>query len=341
MRMPSLEDLPVPPKGRSGWPWTEAPPSVEWPDAPKVCVVVPSYNQVEWLECALRSILLQGYPALECHVMDGGSTDGSLEIIEKYAPWLDHCQSQSDEGQCAVVNSVLMKSDADLGTWMNSDDYFAPGGIAILVQLRERKPGHILWCGSAREIDVEDREIRIYEPRMGATEQLARWYNEFGFHQPASVFDIRVFQQLGGLDESLKCCLDVELWLRMSRVGTFASCTDLICTVRNNPRSKTFTMMDLQAVEMIAVYHRMGLEDAARWRLDRFAEWVQTDTVNHIVERVKPDDVLSQYRYYSLLLNLRRRVLTRLGLDNGGRRNSAPSSGITNAFRRVRKVATK
>lgn len=315
MRKLVLEDLPAPPEGLLGWPWTEASPPVELVDPPKVCVVIPSYNQAEWLECSLRSILLQGYPALECYVMDGASTDGSVRIIEKYAPWLDYWQSMPDGGQCAAINAVLMKSDAVLGTWMNADDYFAPGGIANLVELREREPENILWCGAAREIDIEDRPVRIYEPRLGTTEQLARWYSEFGFHQPAAIFDVRSFQQLGGLDESLKCCLDVELWLRMSQVGSFTSCRDLVATVRNNPRSKTFTMMDLQVVEMIAVYHRMGLEDAARWRLERYADFVEADTVNNIVDKSIPYRVLAQYRCGSLLHDLWRRLLVRMGVN--------------------------
>lgn len=106
--MPTITDLPPPPPGRHGWPWTVATPPAApvmannrpWP---RITIVTPSYQQAQYLEEAIRSVLLQGYPNLEYIVMDGGSRDGSVEIIQRYAPWLSYWQSQPDGGQSAAL----------------------------------------------------------------------------------------------------------------------------------------------------------------------------------------------------------------------------------------------
>src|SRR6476620_5462323 len=127
MRCPDLQELPPPPPGKTGWPWTEA--SASLPDArpdgipwPRISIVTPSFNQAQFLEATLRSVLLQGYPDLEYFVLDGKSNDGSVEIIKKYAPWLAYWVSERDGGQSAAINRGLTMSSGLLTTWINSDD---------------------------------------------------------------------------------------------------------------------------------------------------------------------------------------------------------------------------
>jgi glycosyltransferase involved in cell wall biosynthesis len=126
MSCPKLSELP-PPAGRTGWPWTEAseplPPSM--PDGrpwPCVTVITPSFNQAGFIEATLRSVLLQGYPNLEYLVLDGGSTDGSVEIIERYSPWIDFWTSEPDGGQSAAINRGLRMGTGEFAAWINSDD---------------------------------------------------------------------------------------------------------------------------------------------------------------------------------------------------------------------------
>ena len=103
MRCPRLTELPLPPSGKTGWPWTEA--GAELPDRmpdgrpwPRLSIVTPSLNQGGFLEAAIRSVLLQGYPDVEYVVIDGGSSDGSVEVIERYEKWLSDWCSEPDTG---------------------------------------------------------------------------------------------------------------------------------------------------------------------------------------------------------------------------------------------------
>src|ERR1043166_2255932 len=115
VRCPRLKDLPDPLPNKAGWPWTEEsnPPNNGTPVGPEwpcVTLVTPSFNQGEFIEETIRSVLLQGYPNLEYLVLDGGSTDNSVEIIKKYSPWLSYWVSETDAGQSDAVNRGLKRA---------------------------------------------------------------------------------------------------------------------------------------------------------------------------------------------------------------------------------------
>src|SRR5437868_3021326 len=131
---PRLRDLPPPPAGKTGWPWTQESPSVppltavgkSWP---KISIVTPNYNYGAWLEETIRSVLLQGYPNLEYIVIDGASQDNSVAVIEKYAPYLDYWVSERDKGQTNAINKGFARSTGEIMGWLNSDDLLLPNAL--------------------------------------------------------------------------------------------------------------------------------------------------------------------------------------------------------------------
>ncbi len=127
-------ELPPPMPACSGWPWHTRAQALPGRTAggnawPELVIVTPSYNQGAYLEATIRSVLLQGYPNLSYYVMDGGSTDGSLDIIRKYEQWLSGWVSEDDGGQYAAVNNGFKHTDVGLMGWINSDDMYCPGAL--------------------------------------------------------------------------------------------------------------------------------------------------------------------------------------------------------------------
>lgn len=127
------------------WPWsTEVDTAVYAPDLywPKISIVTPSFNQAEYLEETLRSVLLQNYPNLEYIVIDGGSTDGSAAILERYSPWLRLAISESDRGQAHAINKGMARATGEIRAYLNSDDLYSPGAFVALVRAwRRLEPG--------------------------------------------------------------------------------------------------------------------------------------------------------------------------------------------------------
>ncbi len=126
-------------KNKLGWPWTEATPPLPptMPDGspwPKISIVTPSFNQGQYIEETIRSVLLQGYPNLEYIIIDGGSTDGSVEIIKKYEPWLTYWVSEPDRGQSHAINKGWKKATGEIIAYLNSDDVYYPQSFKAVAE---------------------------------------------------------------------------------------------------------------------------------------------------------------------------------------------------------------
>ena len=130
MSLLSLKDLPPPPEGTHGFPWTKGtPPQYNEQNWPKITIITPSFNQGQYIEQTIRSVLLQSYTNLEYIVIDGGSTDNTIEIIEKYSDFITYWVSEKDNGQSHAINKGLKQATGDVFNWLNSDDYYLPNAL--------------------------------------------------------------------------------------------------------------------------------------------------------------------------------------------------------------------
>ncbi len=237
---PRLDTLPPPPPGRTGWPWTEAPAPLPptMPDGrpwPRVSIVTPSFNQGPYLEETLRSVLLQGYPNLEYVVMDGGSTDGSVAIIERYAPWLAHWQSEPDGGQAAAINAGLARSTGKIFQFINSDDVLLPGAMA---EVATQLSGSVLAvAGGVVDFGIGPESVFTNHP-LSAVAIVERSRQ---FHQPGIWFDRQAIVELGGYDASYDYVFDKKLMLQFIDVypDRIAYSKKILVRFRLHPDSKT------------------------------------------------------------------------------------------------------
>ena len=145
------EIIPLSPIDKTGWPWNEETDpsvydsSIQWP---RITIVTPTYNQGQFIEETIRSILLQNYPNLEYIIMDGGSTDDTVEIIKKYEPWISYWVSEKDKGQSDAINKGSARATGEIFNWINSDDCLTKGALK-LVAGRFLDPDTLSLCGYA------------------------------------------------------------------------------------------------------------------------------------------------------------------------------------------------
>ncbi len=272
-----LDALPAPPAGRTGWPWTEAGPRLApaMPDGepwPRITIVTPSYNQAAFLEATLRSVILQGYPSLQFIVMDGGSPDASPEIIARYDRWIDFWASERDEGQPDAINKGFARADGEILAWLNSDDLFLPGALEHIALLSRERPEAVAWVGRCYRIDEDDRITDTIAPRGLDEDTLADWGYEGFFYQPSCFFTAEGWRKTGPMDLRLEYGFDVDLWIKLAKIGPFVATDEVLSAALFHPMAKSGQGRMGQHVDTNAlqVYH--GHLDAAIKRLDNLVE---------------------------------------------------------------------
>lgn len=178
----------------------------------KISVIIPSFNQGCFLEEALQSVLSQNYANTEILVMDGGSTDNSLNVIKRYETSLAYWQSKKDNGQSDAINQGIQKATGDIVTWLNSDDVFMPGTLYAVARYAEQYPTIQWFLGNVLWLDKEGYIIRV-----GKVERESRFWNQrhlFSNGGPSAFLRKSRLVEIGMLREDFHYMMDTELWHR-------------------------------------------------------------------------------------------------------------------------------
>jgi glycosyltransferase involved in cell wall biosynthesis len=180
---------------------------------PLVSIVTPSYNMAEFLEEAIQSVLSQDYPNIDYIVMDGGSTDGTLDILSKYEGRLRY-RSQQDRGQTDAINNGFLLSSGPIFAFLCADDALLPGAVSTAVRHLLANPGYAGVYGEGYLIDGEGTRLFRYPTREFDIELFKA---DCPICQPAVFLWRDVFADVGMLDVTLQCGLDYDLWIRMAK----------------------------------------------------------------------------------------------------------------------------
>jgi GT2 family glycosyltransferase len=203
--------------------------------------VTPSYNQAAYLEQTLTSVLEQDYPHLEYLVIDGASTDGSVEIIKKYAEKLTFWLSEKDSGQAEAINKGLARAQGDILAWLNSDDYYLPGAVSGAVRVFEESPDVALVYGNMLAVDEHGEMINILTYEQLSLEDLL-CFQIIG--QPAVFFRRAALEKAGELDATYHFLLDHHLWLRIALQGRILHVDETWAAARYHAEAKNRAKAD-------------------------------------------------------------------------------------------------
>ena len=202
---------------------------------PLVSIVTPSYNQADFLETTIRSVLEQDYPYVEYFVMDGASSDGSVDIIHNYAGRLSGWVSEKDRGQGDAINKGLARAHGEIVAWLNSDDYYLPKAVSSAVEIFEQHPEAAMVYGDMLAVDQDGQTLNVLRYSQYSLEDLL-CFQIIG--QPAVFFRREAYEQAGGLDVQFHYMLDHLLWIRMAQESNIVYVPQTWAAARFHPQAK-------------------------------------------------------------------------------------------------------
>ena len=270
---------------------------------PKITIVTPNLNQGKYIEETIKSVLQQNYPNLEYIIMDGGSTDESLKIIENYSGELYHWESNRDRGQAHAINKGFKIANGDIVSWLNSDDKLYEGALFCVAEYFTTHPQKHLIHGSGLYFDNKGR---YWYPNKNYRDIEARYITHFAFDlQPSVFFKRKIFDNIGFLDEGFNLQFDTEFFVRIALNYDILGIDEKLSLFRQHTdRKSNIEYPKLQyPYEFVCLYSRTlkSLKAIGVYKiLDRYIEIAQSlglfinDDVNYRVENMFDDELLER-----------------------------------------------
>jgi len=219
-----------------------------------VTIITPSYNQAAYLEQTIQSVLNQDYPSVEFIIVDGGSTDGSVDIIREYQDRLAWWVSEPDEGQADAINKGLARASGDIVGWLNSDDYYQPGAIKDAAAMLVSQPALGMVFGDAITVDQEGNTLNELEFGAWGLKELMAFRI---ICQPSVFMRNSVLKQAGGLDKSYHYLLDHQLWIRIAQQAPIHHVPNCLAAARYHSGAKNVAEAGDFGREVLRIYEWM------------------------------------------------------------------------------------
>lgn len=223
---------------------------------PKVSIITPSFNQGQFLEASIRSVLEQDYPNLEYIIVDGGSKDESVEIIKKYQDRLAWWVSEKDKGHADALNKGFSHATGEILAWLNSDDIYFPNAVSEAVAILTSRPEVGMVYGDADLIDDSGKTVGQFGSKQTSYKQMLR--GSVHIPQATTFFRTNLWHQVGPLDLTLFFSFDYDLWVKLAKVSQILYVPKRWAKFRIHGAGKTIVNDDRCYPDMLRVLEREG-----------------------------------------------------------------------------------
>lgn len=206
---------------------------------PKISVVTPSFNQGKFIERTIRSVLMQQYPSLEYIVIDGGSTDNTVEILQKYESDLAFWVSEPDRGQSHAINKGFARATGQVLCWLNSDDFYLPNTLMTVGKMLADGTGHHAIAGHCLKVYEDGTAPVLLEGKFDNRRRMLEFWKGYQMHQPAIFWRREVFEKVGWLNEELHLIMDFDYWARIAEHFNFIPVNQILACCCYHTEAKT------------------------------------------------------------------------------------------------------